>query len=97
VLVEQNRVRHAAHYMYEHPARGHDLDRWNIRAAMRPTHEQLSALGLPDDAEWHTGYIDPDTGSQYWIFLAKRPLSEGTCDRCRIEESPRDLGASCRS
>jgi hypothetical protein len=93
VLVEQDRVRHAAHYMYEHPARGHDLDRWIVRAAVRPTREQLSTLGLLGDAECHTGHIDPDTGRQYWIYLAKRPLSEGTCDRCRH----RDLNGSCQS
>jgi hypothetical protein len=82
VLVGHDRVRHAAHYMYNHPARGHDLDRWTVRAVVQPTSEQLSSLGMPSDAEWSTGYITPDTGTQHWIYLAKRPLSEGTCERC---------------
>lgn len=91
-LVSQDRIRHAAHYMYNHPARGHDLDRWIVQAASQPTQAQLSALGLPDDAEWSTGHIDPSTGRQHWVYLAKRPLSEGTCDRCNAGSSaPRGL------
>lgn len=81
-LVEQSRIRHAAHYMYDHPARGHDLDRWVVRSQTRPTFEQLTALGLPADAEWHTGYAAPGTRQQHWVYIAKRPLSEGTCERC---------------
>jgi len=84
VLVEHGRVRHAAHYMFDHPARGHDLERWIVRAAVRPTFEQLTALGLPRDAEWYTGHIAPDMG-QHWVYIAKRPLSEGTCERCKAQ------------
>lgn len=89
VLVEQNHVRHAAHYAYNHPVKGHDLDRWVVRSQARPTFEQLAALGLPSDAEWHTGYRDSGTGPQHWVYIAKRPLSEGMCERCAAMASER--------
>jgi len=87
VLIRADHIRHAAHYMYNHPAGGHDLDRWVIRSATQPTFEQMTALGLPSDAEWHTGYIESGTGRQHWVYIARRPLSDGTCERCGVVNS----------
>ena len=89
VLVTADHVRHAAHYMYGDPRKGHDLDRWVVRSAVRPTSAQLAELGVAPDAEWHTGYIESGTGRQHWVYIAKRPLSEGTCERCSAAASER--------
>lgn len=79
-LVETRRIPHAAHYMYDHPGRGHDLEEWIVESVVRPDYEQLAELGLPADAEWHTGHRAD--GVQRWTYIAKRSMSAGTCERC---------------
>lgn len=73
-------VRHAAHYLYDHPDRGHDLEQWVIAAPDQPTHAQAVALGVAADATFHSGHAAG--GEQCWMYLARRPMSAGTCERC---------------
>jgi hypothetical protein len=44
------------------------------------THEQVVALGVAADAQWHSGQVID--GEQRWTYTAKRPLSAGMCERC---------------
>lgn len=88
VLVTQNRISHAAHYEGGHG--GHDLDRWVIRCPRQPTFEQVAALGVAPDAKYHSGYVEPGTRQQHWIYTAIRPLSEvAYCPTCSANASRR--------
>jgi hypothetical protein len=80
-LVDHAVHRHAAHYLYDHQARGHNLEQWVIASPAQPTREQLTALGLPADAEWHIGLLDLEV--QHWVYVARRPMSPGVCALCR--------------
>lgn len=66
------RIPHAAHYMYEHPAKGHDLIELDVTSEKRPA----APLGF----DWHSGYVK--NGRQHWVFTKRAPLSSGTCARC---------------
>lgn len=71
---------HAAHYAYDHPRKGHDLEHWTVEHPNMLTRAQLDDLGLPADAAFHSGFFT--SGVQTWHYTAKRPLSSGTCSRC---------------
>lgn len=79
-LVTHDVVAHAAHYMYDDPRKGHDLARWVVQLPTQPTREQLTALGVPAAASYHSGYVH--LGRQHWIYVERRPLSPGTCGQC---------------
>ena len=72
------RIPHAAHYGYNHPAVGHDLEQWD--------YAQASRLPVPPDvpfsAEYHSGYVDSG-GAQHWLYVRRAPLSPGECVWCR--------------
>ena len=70
--------RHAAHYGYSHPARGHDLHQWDAKQAFGEPRPD----GVPRDAEKHSGYIDSD-GNAHTIFVKTAPLSDGECPMCK--------------
>lgn len=74
VAVQYTRVRHAAHYGYNHPAKGHDLERWEFVA-----NDNVRPEGVPVDAEYHCGFLEG--GVQRWVYVRVAPLS-GTCPRC---------------
>jgi hypothetical protein len=73
---------HAAHYAYDHPARGHDLEQWDVT---QPFHHARPD-GVPWDAEKHSGYVD-DAGRAHTLFTRPAPLT-GTCDRCIADAPP---------
>jgi len=77
-LVTHEIVRHAAHAMLG-PG-GHDIERWVIASEQQPTREQVTALGVAADAEWHSGHVVD--GEQRWTYTARRPMSPGLCVRC---------------
>ncbi len=71
------RIPHAAHYAYGHPAKGHDLEQWDVKQPKRgPVPPEV-----PTNAEYHSGYIDKD-GAQHWLWVRTAPLSPGECKRC---------------
>ena len=73
------RAQHAAHYGYGHPAKGHDLESWDVAQAWtdpRPA-------DVPPNAEKHSGYVKD--GVQYVVFVRVAPLSGPPCDRCPKE------------
>ena len=85
-IVENRIVRHAAHYMYDHPGRGHDLEQWLIAmqpedGTQLPAGSHVIVLGLPEDARMSYGFCVE--GVQHWLFEARRPMSPGTCERCQ--------------
>ncbi len=80
ILVEYRLVKHAAHYAYDHPGRGHDLAQWTIEVVKRPDYADRIALGMSSDVEYHFGYVLD--GQQRWVYTARRPMSDGVCDRC---------------
>lgn len=83
VLVSHQLIPHAVHYMYDHPARGHDLEQWVIEAPVQPLWSKLKELGLPEDARWDAGHaVD---GRQRWTYTAQREMSPGACERCERE------------
>lgn len=84
-LVTHDVVRHAAHSLTG-PG-GHDLARWVVRHPSQPNREQLRALGVPDGAEYHVGYVH--LGAQHWVYVERRPMSPGSCERCGAAESER--------
>lgn len=57
-----------------------DLQVITVRWARLPTREELDDLGVPPDAEYHSGYVT-DAG-QHWDFTRKLNAT-GTCDRCK--------------
>lgn len=72
-------IRHAAHYLYG-PG-GHDLEEWVVESPCVPWEfRQHDELGIPREAQYSYGFRDGDV--QCWVFLLKRPLSDGTCNRC---------------
>jgi hypothetical protein len=82
------RIPHAAHYAYSHPAVGHDLEQWDVDTQAEPgTTESArilvrhSTIGLPPNAEYHSGYLDRD-GHQHWIYVRTSPLTGPRCNRC---------------
>ena len=84
-LITNDVIRHAAHYMYG--TGGHDLARWVVRHPTQPTYEQLAAVGVPETAKYHCGYVH--LGAQHWVYTERRPMSPGYCERCGAEESRR--------
>jgi hypothetical protein len=82
--ITYSRVPHAAHYGYSHPAKGHDLEQWDVADIGRHvgSGNPLRPEGVPSDAEYRCGYLAKD-GSQRWLFVRTAPLSEGTCEWCR--------------
>lgn len=85
ILISYNLVRHAAHYAYDHQDRGHDLAQWVIESPTWPELQQVTALGLPDDAEYDSGHLFE--GRQRWVYVARRPISPGTCSRCEATKT----------
>ncbi len=81
-LVSHDLIPHAAHY----EGGGHDLARWIVRHPTQPTGTQLAIAGVPVTAEYHCGYVDRD-GAQHWVYVERRPMSPGTCDRCGAAKS----------
>ncbi len=80
-LISHSLIKHAAHYMYDHPAKGHDLEQWVIETdGTIDRYAARLALGVATDADWHSGYIE--NGRQRWVWEAKRPFSSGTCEHC---------------
>ena len=76
--ITYKRVAHAAHYAYNHPAKGHDLEVWMVESdgsfnPKRPTE-------VPQDAEYQCGEMT--AGKQYWRFVRTAPLSNVHCAEC---------------
>lgn len=69
------RARHAAHYAYSHPGKGHDLLIVEVESP-----EQLRPAGLPLSFAYHSG--SRINGVQTWRFTRIAPLSPGKCGRC---------------
>jgi hypothetical protein len=83
VTVTYRRAKHAAHYDYSHPAKGHDLEQWDVAGDLphEPrTGNPIAPPEVPRDAEYHSGYLARD-GVQHWLFVRTAPLT-GTCVRC---------------
>ena len=78
------RIPHAAHYGYAHPAKGHDLEQWDVTSEARPEVARVGS-GVPSDAAYLCGYLDKD-GRQHWLFVRRAPLSAGPCARCGGEQ-----------
>ena len=76
-LIMHSVIAHAAHYEL---GGGHDLARWVVEYPTQPTAEQLTALGVPATAGYHTGYVH--LGCSYWIYIEKRPMGPGSCAEC---------------
>lgn len=83
-LVEHNVISHAAHYA---DGGGHNLARWVVQLSSKPLTEQIATLGIPATAEYHSGYVH--LGKQHWIYVEKRPLSDGYCPTCSARASER--------
>lgn len=82
-IVSHRLVKHAAHYMYDHPAKGHDLEQWVTEtedSIDRPDYDTRIALGIAPDASYQSGHIE--SGRQRWTWEAKRPFSSERCERC---------------
>lgn len=82
-MISHRLIKHAAHYMYDHPARGHDIEQWVTASGDstdRPSFAARVAVGVAPDADYHSGYVKD--GRQHWVWVAKRPFSSGTCGRC---------------
>lgn len=79
-LVRTFIARHAAHYTSKAPAAGHDLEVWIVEYPTIPSREQVRELGVADDAEFTCGFLT--NGVQTWHYIARRPLSPGTCFSC---------------
>ncbi len=73
------RAAHAAHYMYGHPKKGHDLESWDVTSP-----KLTKPSDVPANAEYHHGYIDRE-GKQHWVFVRPAPLTPGDCPICRGE------------
>jgi hypothetical protein len=82
---EYSRVPHAAHYVYGHPAKGHDLERIDVNTGeARCSRDRVvlgDAAGLPSGYAYHSGYVDAN-GHQHWIYTRTAPLSPEPCARC---------------
>jgi hypothetical protein len=82
--ISYRRVQHAAHYGYSHPAKGHDLEQWDVVAELargvRSGHP-VAPAEVPADAEYHSGYRRD--GVQHWIFVRRAPLT-GSCPHCSV-------------
>ena len=76
IAIAYNRAQHAAHYP-EHPAIGHDLERWDVVGICRPVRPE----GVPYDAEYHHGYLD-EQKRQHYVFVRVAPLTGPRCSRC---------------
>jgi hypothetical protein len=77
------RIQHAAHYAYTHPAKGHDLEQWDVTGDLPRgprTGDPIAPSVVPRDAVYHYGYLDKD-GVQHWLFTRRAPLT-GNCARC---------------
>lgn len=74
-MTTYRRIPHAAHYAYNHPAGGHDLEQWTFAAPVNKRPEDV-----PRDAEYHSGFVKD--GVQYWVYVRTAPLSPGGCKRC---------------
>lgn len=78
--VTYRRIPHAGHYGHSHPAKGHDLEQWDVKSELRPELARV-AIDVPRDAEYDCGYLDLG-GHQHWLYTRKAPLSPGGCTRC---------------
>ncbi len=74
--MEYRRTQHAAHYSYDHPAKGHDLESWDVQQGWADAHP----VGVPVDAEKNHGYVMD--GVQHVVFVRRAPLSGPPCARC---------------
>jgi hypothetical protein len=75
LTVTYSREPHAAHYAYDHPKRGHDLERWSYAQERRlPV-----PVGVPRNAEYHSGFMRD--GMQHWTYVRTAPLT-GSCAFC---------------
>lgn len=82
-VVSHRIIKHAAHYMYDHPAGGHDLEQWITEtedSIDRPSYDERLALGIAPNADCSSGHIE--RGRQQWTWTVKRPFSPERCDRC---------------
>lgn len=84
MIFEFRRAVHAAHYGHGHPAKGHDLEEWDVIHPVKPSRALLEDAGVPFDVEYHSGYIDHE-GRQHWLFVRRAPLSPGKCARCDVQ------------
>lgn len=84
-VASYKRVRHAAHYAYNHPAGGHDLEHWAVPSleGERPQDARARAgAEVPRDAEYHSGYRD-ERGRHHWLFVRVAPFTpDPACERC---------------
>ncbi len=85
--VVYRRAPHAAHYGYGHPAKGHDLESWDV---VQLLWESPRPDGVPADAVKNHGYVKD--GVQHFVYVRRAPLSAGGCDRCAASTSAK--GAS---
>ena len=80
-LSAYRRIVHAAHYGYDHPMRGHDLEEWDIASDLVQA-EARRGTDVPLDAQYHVGYYDAD-GRHHWTYTRIAPMTGGTCERCK--------------
>lgn len=77
-VVTSHRVRHAAHYAYGDPRRGHDLEVFDV---VTPDLDAArSVLAHIGGLKYIGGSVVE--GVQSWTFTRTAPMSDGTCERC---------------
>lgn len=80
--VRYSREAHAAHYVWSND--GHDLEKWTVCASVQV--RDVTRLGIPADAKYHSGYMDADR-RQWWTYVRIAPLTpKPGCAQCAARE-----------